>query len=78
MNVKELTNVLSWLPEDTEDRIGDVAEQDDLHCSLGKVVHRNGVVVLVTGSDEIWKDETLASLVLSETLYPTEEEESED
>lgn len=77
MNVKELTQVLSSLPEDTEIRIGDVAEQDDLHCSLGKVVHRNGVVVLITGSDEIWKDETLASLVLSETLWP-KEDESED
>ncbi len=77
MNVKELTQVLSSLPEDTEIRIGDVAEQDDLHCSLGKVVHRNGVAVLITGSDEIWKDETLASLVLSETLWP-KEDESED
>ncbi len=77
MNVKELTQVLSSLPEDTELRIGDVAEQDDLHCSLGKVVHRNGVVILITGSDEIWKDETLASLVLSETLWP-KEDESED
>ena len=77
MNVKELTQVLSSLPEDTELRIGDVAEQDDLHCSLGKVVHRNGVVILITGSDEIWKDETLASLVLSETLWP-KADESED
>lgn len=74
MNIKELIAVLQQLPDDTEVRIGDVAEQDDLHCSLGKVVHRNGVAVLVTGSDEIWKDETLASLVLSETLWPREEE----
>lgn len=77
MNAGELIAVLAAMSPTTEVRIGDVAEQDDLHCSLGKVVHRNGVVILVTGPDEIWKDETLASLVLSETLWP-KEDESED
>ena len=74
MNAGELIAVLAAMNPNEEVRIGDVAEQDDLHCSLGKVVHRNGVVVLITGNDEIWKDETLASLVLSETLWPKEEE----
>ena len=70
----ELIAMLAQLPRDTEVRIGDVAEQDDLHCSVGKVKHRNAMVIIIHGDDEIWKDETLASQVLAEQLWPEEDE----
>jgi hypothetical protein len=73
----ELMKILAPLPADTEVRIGDVAEQDELHCSTGKVMHRSRMVIFITGSDEIWRDETLASEVLAEQLWP-EEDSSED
>lgn len=73
----ELIKVLATLPTDTEVRIGDVAEQDELHCSTGKVVHRSRMAIFITGHDEIWRDETLASEVLAEQLWP-EEDSSEN
>ena len=63
-----LIKLLHRLPVDTEVRIGDVAEQDDLHCSLGKVQYRSKKVILITGNDQIWRDETLASSVHAERL----------
>ncbi len=80
MKVIDLVRMLT-VPEsetaDMEVRIGDVSEGDDLHCSVGKVVVRGGCVVLVPGDDDIWKDETLASTILSQQLWP-EEDASED
>lgn len=73
----ELMQALAALPRDTEVRLGDVSEQDELHCSVGKIKHRAGYAILIHGSDEIWRDETLASEVLAEQLWP-EEDESED
>lgn len=69
----ELIKVLVKLPADTEVRIGDVAEQDDLHCSVGKVQHRSEKVILITGGDQIWRDETLASSIHAEQLWPEED-----
>lgn len=74
---RKLIEAIRSLSVDTEIRIADVAEQDDLHCSVGRVVFRNGCIILVPGDDQVWKDETLASLVRSETLWP-EEDDSED
>lgn len=65
----ELIKVLVKLPVDTEVRIGDVAEQDDLHCSTGKVQFRSNKVILITGNDQIWRDETIASSVHAELLW---------
>lgn len=73
----ELMKVLAKLPTDTEVRIGDVAEQDELHCSLGKVMYRSRMVIFITDSEEIWRDETLASEIHAEQLWP-EEDVSED
>jgi hypothetical protein len=59
-----------------EVRVGDVAEGSDLHCSVGEVVVRGNCLVVVPGNDRVWKDETLATEVLSETLWsqPMKEE----
>lgn len=77
ITAKQLIDALIQVPRDAQVRIGDVSEGDDLHCSVGKVIVRNGNVILVHGDDEVWKDETLASLIISETLWP-KEEASED
>lgn len=84
MNLRDLVISVTNLPADVvekmgdqEVRIGDVAEGDDLHCSVGKAVYRNGCIILVPGDDDVWKDETLASEILSTQLWP-EEEPSED
>lgn len=84
MNLRDLVVAVTSLPDDVvekmgdlEVRIGDVAEGDDLHCSVGKAVYRNGCIVLVPGDDDVWKDETLASEILSVQFWP-EEEPSED
>jgi hypothetical protein len=58
-----------------EVRVGDVAEGSDLHCSVGEVVVRGNCLVVVPGDDRVWKDETLATEVLSETLWPQKKEE---
>lgn len=58
-------------------RIGDVSEGDDLHCSVGKVIVRGGCVVLIPGDDDVWKDETLASNILAQQLWPEETEEED-
>lgn len=81
MKVFDLVNMLVVEGDDSmqtmDVRIGDVSEGDDLHCSVGKVVVRGGCVVLVPGDDDVWKDETLASTILSQQLWP-EEDVSED
>jgi hypothetical protein len=77
LTAAELMRRLAAVPRDTPIRVGDVSEHDDLHCSVGRVVHRSGCIVLVPGNDDIWQDETLASDVLSKTLWP-EEKEDED
>jgi hypothetical protein len=60
---------------DMEVRIGDVAEADDLHCSVGRVVKRAGCIVLVPGDDDVWKDETLSSTILMEHLWTAKKED---
>ena len=74
MNIKELFKAL--LEEDTsmEVRIGDVAEGDELHCSVGRVIRRGSRIIIVPGDDDIWYDETVATEVLAEELWPEEKE----
>jgi hypothetical protein len=67
--------LLAGVPRDAEVRIGDVSEQDDLHCSVGRVIRRSGCVVLDPGDDDVWRDETLSSEILAENLWPEEKEE---
>lgn len=76
LTVRDLMLVLNKLPADMEVRIGDVAEQDELHCSVGRVVERSGMVIFITGGT-LWRDETLASSIHAEQLWP-EEDSSED
>ncbi|MCK5644859.1 MAG: hypothetical protein KAJ19_28930 [Gammaproteobacteria bacterium] len=82
MKVFDLINMLTVDNDesihDMEVRIGDVSEADDLHCSVGKVVMRGGCIVLVPGDDDVWKDEALASTILSQQLWPEEEENKDD
>lgn len=59
---------------DVQVRIGDVSEEDELHCSVGRIVKRNDCIILVPGDDDVWKDETVASTILSQQLWPEEEE----
>jgi len=66
----ELISCLAVLPRDTEIRIGDVSEGDDLHCSVGGVVLRSERVVLVPGDDDVWKDETISSTIHMKRLWP--------
>ena len=73
LTANQLINLLLSVPDDAEVRIGDVSEGDDLHVSVGALVLRSQCVVLVPGDDDIWKDETLASEVLSQKLWPEEE-----
>ena len=81
MKVCDLINMLTVDNDesihDMEVRIGDVSEGDDLHCSVGKIVMRGGYIVIVHGDEGLWKDETLASTILSQQLWP-EEDVSED
>jgi hypothetical protein len=70
-----LMKLLAGVPRDMEIRIGDVSEQDDLHCSVGRVIRRSGCVVLDPGDDDVWRDETLSSEILAENLWPEEKEE---
>ncbi len=77
MNVQELIRLLTTRSASTEIRIGDVAEGDDLHCSVGKVVIRGDCIVLTPGDDDIWRDETVASAQMSEHLWPEEKEDAE-
>ena len=81
MKVCDLINMLTVDNDesihDMEVRIGDVSEGDDLHCSVGKVIVRSGCIVFVHGDEGLWKDETLASTILSQQLWP-EEDVSED
>lgn len=81
MKVHDLINMLVVEGDDSmqtmDVRIGDVSEEDDLHCSVGRVVLRNNCVIFVTGDDDVWKDETVASTILSQQLWP-EEDSSED
>jgi len=76
MDLRELFNVL--MKEDTgmEVRVGDVAEGDDLHCSVGRVVVRGGCVIISPGDDDVWKDESIASSVGSKVLYDVDGEET--
>lgn len=74
LTMKELMAALAPLPADTEVRIGDVSEGDDLHVSVDRVVLRSGCVVLVPGEDDIWRDETLSSEILMSQLWPKEDD----
>ncbi len=56
---------------DVDVRIGDVAEGSDLHCSVGVVELRGNCIVLTPGDDDVWKDETVASAQMSEHLWST-------
>jgi len=78
LTVRELMELLPMTETEaatTEVRIGDVAEGDDLHCSVGRVVKRSGCIVLVPGDDDVWKDETLASTILMEHLWAAKKED---
>lgn len=77
LTIRELVIALAEFPADTEIRIGDVSEADDLHCSVGKIVDRGGCIILIHGDEGLWKDETLASTILSQQVWP-EEDVSED
>lgn len=81
MKVYDLINVLVVEGDESmqnmDVRIGDVSEGDDLHCSVGKVIVRGGCVVLIPGDDDVWKDETLASTILAQQLWPEETEEED-
>jgi hypothetical protein len=71
----DLILALAALPRDTEIRIGDVSEGDDLHVSVDRVVLRSQCAVLVPGEDDIWRDEQLASEILMRQLWPKEEDD---
>ncbi len=77
LTIRDLAMAIASYPAATEVRVGDVSEGHDLHCSVKKVVLRGRCIVLVPGDDDVWKDETLSSEILMESLWP-EEEVSED
>ena len=78
LTVRDLMDKLRFVSQEAEVRIGDVSEKSDLHVSVGAVEHRSQCVVLTPGDDDIWKDETLASNIIGETLWPEEEDDVED
>ena len=70
MKVKTLVDILtSRSIGDFEVRVGDVAELDALHTTVGSVVIRNQSIIFTPGSNDLWKDETLATEQLKEVLY---------
>ncbi len=75
LSVRDLLNAVTKKPVELEVRIGDVAEGSDLHCSVEVAELRGGCLVLTPGGDDVWKDETVASEMLAEQLWPEEERE---
>ena len=69
ITVLDLKDLLQDLDDHADIRIGDVAEESDLHASVGAIIKRGYSIVFVPGDENVWKDETLTPEMPKEVIY---------